>query len=155
GATTASAASAQQAPATPATPAPPPAPNYPTGPDGYYAAAAREQGADRLIHDAARSATTAPRDVFAVIGNHLVSGELRPSERLMALVDARQPAFSCAPSQRGAQIVLSCSDGSRAQLKLDESGCGHSQSGEPASMCIGFTPRYAVRRLTAPAGETL
>jgi hypothetical protein len=73
----------------------------------------------------------------------------------MALVDTRQPTFSCAPSQLGAEIVLSCSDGSSAQLKLDESGCGRSQSGEPASMCIGFTPKYAVRRLTAPAGETL
>ncbi|HEX2814851.1 MAG TPA: hypothetical protein VHN39_00540, partial [Phenylobacterium sp.] len=112
-------------------------------------------GADRMIHDAARSATGAPRPVFAVIGHHLVSGELRPSEPLMALVDARQPTFSCAPSQRGAEIVLSCSDGSSAQLKLDESGCGRSLSGERASLCIGFTPKYAVRRLTAPAGETL
>ena len=155
---TAGAASAQQAPAPPApAPAPgyTPTPSYPAGPDSYYAAGAREAAADRVIHEAARSASTAPRPVFAVIGHHLVSGELKPSERLMALVDARQPTFSCAPSQRGAEIVLSCSDGSRAQLKLDESGCGRSQSGEPASMCIGLTPKYAVRRLAAPAGKTL
>jgi hypothetical protein len=98
---------------------------------------------------------SAPRPVFAVIGHHLVSGELKPTARLMALVDARQPTFSCAPSQRGAEIVLSCSDGSSAQLKLDESGCGRSLGGERASMCIGFTPKYAARRLTAPVGETL
>ena len=151
----AGAVSAQQAPGTPATPAPPPIPNSPVGDDSYYAAAGREDSADRLIHEAARSASTTPRPVFAVIGHHLVSGELRTSERLMALVDTRQPTFSCTPSQRGAEIVLSCSDGSSAQLKLDESGCGRSRSGEPASMCIGFTPKYAVRRLTAPAGETL
>jgi hypothetical protein len=125
------------------------------GQDGYYAAADREWEADRVIQEAARSASTTPRPVFAVIGHHLVSGELKPSARLLALVDARQPTFSCAPSQRDAEIVLSCSDGSSAQLKLDESGCGRSQSGEPASLCIGFTPKYAVRRLTAPAGETL
>ena len=102
-----------------------------------------------------RVAPTTPLPVFAVIGHHLVSGELRPSAPLMALVDARQPTFSCAPSQRGAEIVLTCSDGSSAQLKLDESGCGRSQSGAPASLCIGFAPKYAVRRLTAPAGEAL
>lgn len=154
-AATAGAASAQPAPATPAAPAPPPTPNFPTGVDSYYGAGWREEGADRVIHDAARAASTAPRPVFAVIGHHVVSGELRPSERLMALVDARQPTFSCAPSQRGPEIVLSCSDGSSAQLKLDESGCGRSQSSEPASLCVGLTPNYAVRRLTAPAGQTL
>jgi hypothetical protein len=101
---------------------------------------------------------SAPRPVFAVIGHHLLSGELKPNEPLTALVDARQPTFSCAPSQRGrrgAEILLSCSDGSSAQLALDETGCGRSRSGEPASMCIGMTAKNAVRRLSAPAGETL
>jgi hypothetical protein len=102
---------------------------------------------------------TAPRPVFAVVGHHLVSGELKPSEPLMALVDAGQPTFSCAPSQRGrrgAEITLSCSDGSSAQVTLDDSGCGRSRSGEPpASMCIGLKAKYAARRLTAPAGKTL
>src|SRR5258707_15898307 len=108
-AATVGAASAQQAPATPAPPAPPPTPNYPAGPDGYYAAGGREEFADRMIHEAARSASTTPRPVFAVIGHHLVSGELRPSERLLALVDTRQPTFSCAPAQRGAQVGVRCS----------------------------------------------
>ncbi len=95
------------------------------------------------------------RPVFAVIDHHLVSGELRPYKPLMALVDARQPTFSCTPSERGADIVLSCSDGSSAQVKLDKSGCGRSQSGEPVSMCIGVNPHNAVRRLSAPTGQTL
>lgn len=151
----AGAASAQQAPAAPATPQAPATPNFPVGQDSYYAALDREAFADRVVHEAARSASAAPRPVFAVIGHHLVSGELTPSAPLMALVDARQPTFSCAPSQRGAEIMLSCSDGSSAQLRLDTSGCGRSLGGEPASMCVGFTPKYAVRRLTAPAGQAL
>jgi hypothetical protein len=153
-AATAGAASAQQAPAA-AAPAAPVSPSYPTGLDGYYAAAAREQAADLALHEGARSATTVPRPVFAVVGHHLVSGQLKPSERLMALVDARQPTFFCAPSQRGAEVMLGCSDGSSAQLRLDETGCGRSLSGERASMCVGLTPRYALRRLSAPAGQTL
>src|SRR5690349_11743124 len=83
----------------------------------------------RLARDLSGSA---PRPVFAVIGHHLLSGELRPDQPLTALVDARQPTFSCAPSQRGrrgAEIALSCSDGSSAQVKLDDSGCGRSQGG--------------------------
>ncbi len=154
-AATAGAASAQQAAPAPAPPAPSATPNFPVGQDSYAAASDREWEANRVIHEAARSATTGPRPVFAVVGHHLVSGELKPDARLMALVDARQPAFFCAPSQRGDEIVLSCSDGSSAQLRLDESGCGRSRSGEPASMCVGYAPKYAVRRLSAPAGDTL
>jgi len=108
----------------------------------------------RLARDLSLSA---PRPVFAVIGNHLLSAELKPDAPLTALVDARQPTFSCAPSQRGrrgAEIMLSCSDGSSALVKLDDTGCGRSQ-GEKASMCIGLAPKIAVRRLTAPAGHKL
>jgi hypothetical protein len=103
-------------------------------------------------------ALSAPRPVFAVIGHHLLSGELKPDAPLTALVDARQPTFSCAPSQRGrrgAEITLSCSDGSSAVLQLDDSGCGRSRGGEPASMCIGMAAKYAAHRLAAPAGQTL
>jgi hypothetical protein len=109
----------------------------------------------RLARDLSGSA---PRPVFAVVGHHLLSGELRPDAPLTALVDTRQPTFSCAPSQRGrrgAEIALNCSDGSSAQVKLDETGCGRSDSGEPASMCIGMPAKYAARRLKAPAGQTL
>src|SRR5690242_12827112 len=106
------------------------------------------------VEGPARQATlTRPQPVFAVIGHRLVSGEIKPGEPLMALVDARQPTFSCALSQRGAEVLLSCSDGASAQLKLDAFGCGRSRSGEPASMCVGLTPKYALRRLTAPAGK--
>ena len=108
---------------------------------------------------ASDSSGSAPRPVFAVVGQHLLSGELRTEQPLTALVDARQPTFSCAPSQRGrrgAEIALNCTDGSSAVLKLDETGCGKSQGGEPAaSMCIGMSAKYAVRRLKAPAGKTL
>lgn len=156
-ASAASAASAQQAaPASaPATAPAPPAPTTGTGQDSYYAAGDREASADRIIHQAARAASSAPRPVFAVIGHHLVSGELKPGEVLMALVDARQPTFSCTPAQRANEIVLSCSDGSGARLKLDESGCGRSKAGGPASLCVGYTPKYAVRRLTVSTGESL
>jgi hypothetical protein len=101
------------------------------------------------------STAAGPQPVFAVIGHHLVSGELKPSAPLMTLVDTRQPTFSCAPSQRGPEIVLSCSGGVSAQLKLDPSGCGRSRSGELASLCVGLSPKYAAHRLTAPAGHTL
>lgn len=105
--------------------------------------------------------TAGPVPVFAVIGHHVVSGVLRPSETLMALVDARQPTFSCALNQRDkdtislSEITLDCSDGSTALLRLDRSGCGRSWKGERATMCIGYPPKNAVRRLAAPAGKTL
>jgi hypothetical protein len=109
----------------------------------------------RLARDLSMSA---PRPVFAVIGHHLLSGELKPDAPLTALADARQPTFSCAPSQRGrrgSEITLSCTDGTSALVTLDDTGCGRSKSGEPASMCIGMPAKYAARRLTAPAGQTL
>ena len=105
--------------------------------------------------------TAGPVPVFAVIGHHVVSGVLRPGETLMALVDARQPTFSCALSQRDPaaisvnEITLDCTDGSTALLRLDRSGCGRSWSGERATMCIGYPPKHAARKLTAPAGKTL
>ncbi len=102
-----------------------------------------------------RTRSAPPQLIFAVIGHHVVTGELKPGGRLIALVDAQAPTFSCAPSQRGSEIVLNCSDGSKAQLTLDETGCGRSRSGEPASMCIGSAPKYAARHLGAPAGEVL
>lgn len=141
---TAGAAPAQQA----ATDDAPPPIYIEGGPERYLTALAR-------IQEAASPARVTPRPVFVVIGHNLVSGQLGPGERLMALVDARQPTFSCAPSQRGVEIMLACSNGSGAKLKLGPSGCGRSLSGEAASMCIGLNPRNAVRRLTVPAGKTL
>ena len=143
-AATAGTASAQQASID--GPEPQPTPTARSVPDGYHAALARQLDEER---------SDTPRPVFAVVGQNVVSGELRPDERLMALVDTRQPTFSCAPSQRGAEVVLNCSNGASAQMKLDASGCGRSLSGEAASLCIGLPPEKAARRLTAPAGKTL
>lgn len=102
-----------------------------------------------------REIAASRRTVFAVVGQNLVSGELKPDQRLAALVDPRNPTLSCAPSQRGVQVVLSCSNGATARLLLDPSGCSRSRTGQPASLCIGLTPELAARRLTAPAGTTL
>jgi len=94
--------------------------------------------------------------VYAVIAHHVVHGEIKPGLPLMALVDERQPQFTCRIFQHNAEIRLACSDGVVAQLKMNASGCAQSSSsGEPASLCVGFTARSAARRLSAPAGETL
>ena len=105
--------------------------------------------------------TAGPVPVFAVIGHHVVSGVLRPGDTLMALADARQPAFSCALDTRDPQtisfteVTLDCSDGATATVRLDRSGCGRSWRGERATMCIGYPPKYAARKLAPPAGKAL
>lgn len=111
--------------------------------------------AQRTNQIAAGYATSGPQPVFAVIGHHVVTGDLKPGAPLLTLIDARDPRFACQPAHRGAEIVLACTDGSSAQLRLEDSGCGRSRSGEPASLCIGWTAKYAVRRLVAPPGESL
>ena len=96
-----------------------------------------------------------PRPVYAVIAHHVVSGNIQPRSRLLTIADERQPQFVCEVSHRGADVRLACSDGTEAQLKMPPSGCGHSTSGVPASLCIGYGATHAARRLTASPGETV
>jgi hypothetical protein len=96
-----------------------------------------------------------PRPVYAVIAHHVVSGDIAPKSRLLTLTDERQPQFACKVFHRGPDVRLACSDGAQADLTLNSFGCGYSRGGEPASLCIGFRPKSAAKRLVAAPGETL
>ena len=95
------------------------------------------------------------KPVYAVIGGHVVSGEIQPGRRLEALRDTRQPDFACSLSQRGAKVRLDCTGGAIAEVAIKSNGCGASRAGETASICVGWAARAAVRRLTAPVGHML
>ena len=99
--------------------------------------------------------TAAPRPVYAVIGHHLVSGDIAPRSTLLTLVDAGQPQFLCHVSHRGTDVGLACSDGSSAALAMSSGACGVTRAGEPASLCIGLPARSAAKRLVAPPGYAL
>ena len=127
----------------------PPSPSYPEssgGASGY---------APQTTHGDYAGEIGGPKPVYAVIAHHAVSGELLPISRALTLVDAGDPQFVCSVSHRAADIRLSCSDGSLAELRTASSGCGQSSKGEPASLCIGYAAKSAARRLISPEGFEL
>jgi hypothetical protein len=96
---------------------------------------------------------THSQPVYAVIGERLVTGRKHPAVAGLTLADPADPQFTCVVGGRGYQTSLACSDGSEGLVTVDPyGGCGHSVS---ASLCVGVEPRYAARKLTAPAGQRL
>ena len=108
-----------------------------------------------LLHLEGIAQGTHSQPVFAVVGAHLVSGRKHPAVAALTLVDHANPQFTCQVERNGALVRLACSDGSEAELSLYPYGCGHSLSGQAASLCYGFEARSAARRLMAPPGHTL
>ena len=100
--------------------------------------------------------------VFAVVGTHLLSGREQRVIDGLTLVDEANPQFTCQVERpalpvRGRAVTrLACSDGSEAEVTVDPyGGCGHSLSGQAASLCYGFDARTAARKLMAPPGQAL
>ena len=105
--------------------------------------------------------------VYAIVGERLLTGVSDPSvvddRGVVTLKSADGSAFACKVGygyQRGGLGSFVCSDGSQFRVPYQGyspwSGTGGgTDSGRRVSLCYGFQPKEAARRLSAPPGYAL
>jgi hypothetical protein len=123
-----------------------------------FAAAALHPGVARIVFPQQSQV------VYAIVGEHLLTGVSDPSvvddRGLVTLKSADGSSLACKVGygyQRGGLASFVCSDGSKFRVPYQGyspwSGTGGgTDAGRRVSLCYGFQPKEAARRLRPPAG---